>query len=94
MYGTCARMVVKAENRERLHTLMKSQDYRSVPGFVASYALAENNSDVTWVLAIFSDREAYEKNADDPAQHERYMAYRELLEEEPEWHDGEIVQDA
>ena len=39
------------------------------------------------------DREAYERNADDPAQHERYVEYRALLEDEPEWHDGEVEQD-
>ena len=30
-------------------------------------------------------------NADDPRMHERYLQYRELLEAEPEWHDGEII---
>jgi hypothetical protein len=39
---------------------------------------------------VFEDRGSYEKNADDPKQHERYLEYRDLLEEEPEWHDGEI----
>jgi len=32
----------------------------------------------------------YDANADDPKQHEMYLKYRALLEEEPEWHDGEI----
>ena len=39
---------------------------------------------------VFEDREAYERNADAPAQHERYVQYRALMEEEPEWHDGVI----
>ena len=30
------------------------------------------------------------KNADDPAQHERYVAMRALLAADPEWHDGAI----
>jgi len=91
MYGTCAKMPVKPENRPQLMQLMDSQDYPAVPGFMGSYVLAENEGDDCWVLAIFSDREAYERNADDPAQHERYLAYRDLLEAEPEWHDGEIL---
>jgi hypothetical protein len=28
--------------------------------------------------------------ADDPAQNDRYMEYRALMEDDPEWHDGEI----
>ena len=36
---------------------------------------------------MFKDRATYEKNADDPAQHERYVAYRALMEDEPQWHD-------
>ena len=59
MYGTCARMVLKPENREKMQ-------------------------------AIFEDRATYDANADDPKQHEMYVKYRALLEEEPEWHDGEI----
>jgi hypothetical protein len=54
--------------------------------------LFENDGDTAWLFAIFTDHEAYERNADDPAQHERYLEYRALLEDEPEWHDGEIEQ--
>jgi hypothetical protein len=52
--------------------------------------LWENDGDVAWMIAMFEDQASYEKNADDPKQHERYLEYRDLLEEEPEWHDGEI----
>jgi hypothetical protein len=87
-------MIVKPENRQALFDLMNSQDYPSVPGFVESYTLQENDSDACWVLAIFTDRAAYDRNADDPAQNDRFVAYRALLEADPEWHDGEIVKDA
>jgi hypothetical protein len=36
MYGTCARMIVKPENRQTLADLIKEQNYPNVPGFVAS----------------------------------------------------------
>ncbi len=39
---------------------------------------------------MFEDRASYDKNADDPAQNEQYLEYRALMEDEPEWHDGEI----
>lgn len=93
MYGTVARTRVKLENREQLRKVTAAQGYDEVPGFVTSYSLFESDSEATWIFAIFADRAAYERNADDPAQHERYLEYRALLEDEPEWHDGEIEQD-
>ena len=38
---------------------------------------------------MFDDRDAYMKNADDPAQHEDYLKLRALLDADPEWIDGE-----
>ena len=92
MYGTVARTRVKLENREQLRKVTAAQGYDEVAGFVSSYVLFENDSEATWIFAVFADRAAYERNADDPAQHERYLEYRALLEDEPEWHDGEIEQ--
>jgi hypothetical protein len=94
MYGTVARTRVRPENRERLREVTSRQGYDEVAGFVRSYVLFEDEGDVAWIFAIFSDREAYRRNADDPAQHGRYLEYRALLEEEPDWHDGEIHEDA
>jgi hypothetical protein len=37
----------------------------------------------------FRDRASYDANASSPAQHERYLQLRELLESDPVWHDGE-----
>ena len=92
MYGTVARIRVKPENREAFQKVTEGQGYGEVSGFVTSYVLFENDGDTAWLFGIFTDREAYERNADDPAQHERYVEYRALLEDEPEWHDGEIAQ--
>jgi len=90
MYGTVARTRVKPENRDQLREVVKRQMEGGIPGLVKSYVLHENDSDVSWLFAIFEDRATYDKNADDPAQHERYLEYRALMEEDPEWHDGEI----
>ena len=92
MYGTVARIRVKQENRERFREVTAQQGYDEVPGFVSSYVLFEDGGDTAWLFAVFTDRDAYERNADDPAQHERYLEYRALLEDDPEWHDGEIEQ--
>jgi len=90
MYGTVARTRVKPENRDKLREVVAGHMGAAIPGMVTSYVLHENDSDVSWLFAIFEDRASYDKNADDPAQHERYLEYRALMEDEPEWHDGEI----
>ena len=90
MYGTVAKARVKPENRAALAKLTTGQNYGAVPGYVKSYVLHENDGDVSWIFAIFEDRASYDKNADDPAQNERYLEYRALMEADPEWHDGEI----
>ena len=92
MYGTCARMVVKAENRDAIRAVFDDDQPTDIKGYVGTYVLNENDSDNVWLLAIFEDRATYDANADDPRQHEVYVKYRALLEEEPEWHDGEITQ--
>ena len=92
MYGTCARMVVKPENRDAIRAVFDRDQPRDMKGYVGSYVLAENDSDNVWLLAVFEDRATYDANADDPRQDEVYQQYRALLEEEPEWHDGEIME--
>ena len=91
MYGTVARTRVKPENRAKLQAVFERQgSRRTVPGMIAAYTLFENDGDTAWLFAVFEDRASYDKNADDPAQNEDYVEYRALMEEEPEWHDGEI----
>ena len=91
MYGTCAKARVAPENRAALDEIFSAQSSDPAPGFVRAYTLFENDSDVIWMFAVFEDRESYDRNADDPKQHEQYTRYRALMLEEPEWHDGEIV---
>jgi quinol monooxygenase YgiN len=91
MYGTVARMRVKPENRETLQKVFDRQMQVKIPGYLSSHVLYENDSDACWLFVVFEDRESYDKNADDPAMDERYQEYRALLEDDPEWHDGEIV---
>lgn len=94
MYGTVARTRVRPENRDRLREVMQRQlGQREVKGYVTSYMLYENDSDAAWLVAVFEDRATYEANADDPAQDAEYREFRALMEEDPEWHDGEIEQD-
>ncbi|MDP9328572.1 MAG: hypothetical protein M3P10_10220 [Actinomycetota bacterium] len=91
MYGTVARTRVKPENRAKLREVFERQTAaRVVPGMVTAYTLYENHGDTAWLFVVFEDRASYDKNADDAAQNEQYLEYRALMEDEPEWHDGEI----
>lgn len=92
MYGTVARTKVKPENRDAMQEIFSSSlaEGSTPPGYIAGYLLFENDSDVAWMFAVFEDRASYDANADDPKQHEMYVAYRALMEDEPEWHDGVI----
>jgi hypothetical protein len=90
MYGTVAKMQVQPGKAADLKAEMDRQMSDPIAGYVKSYALLENDSDTLWLTVVFEDKDSYMKNADDPAQHERYMAMRSLLAADPEWHDGTI----
>ena len=89
MYGTVARMKVKKENLDKLRAMFEPATRRTIPGARASHVLIPDDWNDEVILAVmFDDKASYEKNADDPAQHEEYLQYRALLEAEPEWTDG------
>jgi quinol monooxygenase YgiN len=92
MYGTVARMRVKPGMEQRLMEDGKTFEAASVPGFVANYVYrmdAEPN--VYYLAVVFDSKVSYFANANSPEQDARYRKMRELLESDPEWHDGEIV---
>jgi quinol monooxygenase YgiN len=89
MYGSVFRMRPKSGMREQLRDVMMSNTRRP-KGMVAAYLLNEDASEDAWVLAVFEDEQSYRDNANDPAQDADYRRFRELLEADPEWHDGSI----
>ena len=88
MYGSLFRMKPKPGMAQQLRDTMNSG--RTPKGFVTAYILSEDNSDAVWGLAVFEDEKTYRDNANDPAQDAQYRKFRELLESDPEWHDGSI----
>jgi antibiotic biosynthesis monooxygenase (ABM) superfamily enzyme len=93
MYGTVMRAHVKPENREKFLALMTRYEDVDVPGYRSAQLMFPENRDNEVVMAVwFEDRASYRKNAEDPAQHERYLEYRALLEADPEWSDGEWIE--
>ena len=92
MYGTIARMRVKHGEEARLLALMKDEEELQIPGFLG-YVVYRMDKDARelYLAVIFADKESYVANADSPEQDARYRKMVALLEGEPEWHDGEIV---
>jgi hypothetical protein len=69
---------------------MQDDVYLSVDGYRWGQILFDENvPGHAVVVAVFNDRETYMRNADDPAQDERYQRIRALLSEDPTWTDGE-----
>jgi quinol monooxygenase YgiN len=90
MYGTVARLRIKHENLERLRELQDAMMARQVAGFIGTHILVPDTwHDEILMVAMFEDRLSYMKNADDPAMHDDYVKMRALLEDDPEWTDGE-----
>jgi len=93
MYGTIARMRVKPGMADRLQEMTRAEESRSaIPGYVATHIYQMDSDPNEYYMAvIFESKEAYVRNADSPEQDASYRGMVELLDGEPEWHDGEIV---
>ncbi|MBM2827105.1 MAG: Antibiotic biosynthesis monooxygenase [Dehalococcoidia bacterium] len=95
MYGTVARMRPKAGQEQALVNIMKEFERDRKPkvkGFVASYVYKSEKSPGDLIMAVvFQDHDSYHANADDPEQDRWYRRFRELLEADPVWEDGEII---
>lgn len=93
MYGTIARMKVKAGHEGALATLTDQWAGEGVhEGFIAHFAYQLDNDPSTIILAVmFRDEASYKANAASPEQHERFLNLMLHLEAEPEWMDGQII---
>lgn len=96
MYGTVAHYLVKRGMEGRLRHILEEQgrafETGQVPGFVATYGYRmDADSNEYYLAVVFVSKEAYLANAQSPDQDARYRQLLPLLEREPEWHDGEIV---
>ena len=92
MYGTIARFTAKPGVEDKLREELRIFEEAHVPGAVSStiYRM-DNEPNVYYVAVVFDSKETYFANANSPEQNTRYMTLIELMQKEPEWHDGEIV---
>lgn len=95
MYGTIFRMRPKAGRAAELAALFQElydTRERVVEGARAAYVLAPSKRPGELIgVAVFTNPETYENNAKSPEQHQEYLKFRELLDADPEWEDGEYV---
>ncbi|HYI25368.1 MAG TPA: antibiotic biosynthesis monooxygenase [Thermomicrobiales bacterium] len=91
MYGTIAKLRIKPGMEAELERLSREQ-VPEIPGFQFQYVFRmDADPEEVYLVVGFESEDAYRQNAESPAQHARYEAYRSLLASEPEWHDGEVV---
>lgn len=92
MYGTVARVRLLPGALPAMNALFDQFKAANVKGALGELMYRmDDDPDEYFMVAIFDSRESYRANAEDPAQHERFLAMRALLQGDPEWHDGEIV---
>lgn len=93
-YGTVAFARLKKPPGAELDEVSRRQtmEEQEIPGYLFEY-LFQLSSDPRAIvfMAAFSSREAYVANAQAPEQDRRYRDQRALLEDDPAWHDGEII---
>jgi quinol monooxygenase YgiN len=94
MYGTVARIRVKAGQLEELKKALETWDDQNpvAVGAVATHVYQLDNDPNELIMAVlFKDRDSYMANADDPKTDEWFQKMRAHLEADPEWNDGEVI---
>jgi len=92
MYGTVARIRLKPGMEEKFMAYAHEEAGRQVPGFAKEFVYRMDADPNEYFLAVvFESKDAYSANADSPGQRAGYLKFAELIEGEPEWHDGEII---
>jgi hypothetical protein len=78
--------------QKELAQVMAEDNLATIPGWIADYVFqSTSDPNMCYLVAFFQDQESYQANADSPEQHERYLKFRACLDEEPEWHDGNVI---
>ncbi len=96
MFGTVFRIKAKPGHEEAMtERLERWREERGskVQGYVASYMFKLRRQPGEYIgVAVFDSEENYRKNAENPEQDRWYREFREHLEADPEWNDGDILE--
>lgn len=91
MYGTIARLTIKPGSEEKLRRLGPEMAPQ-IPEFVSQHVYrTDADPNELYLAVVFESEQAYRSNANSPEQHQRYEQFWALLEADPEWHDGHII---
>lgn len=92
MYGTIGKLRALPGTQAAIGTILGTRA-GEIPGLRFEYLFQSDADPRNLTLVVGFDSEAaYHANANSQSQHESYLAWRELLEADPEWSDGEIMQ--
>ena len=98
MFGTVARLRIKPGAMPLLRAWGEALRPDNVPGSPrmrgwVSTTVYQTQRDPAeaWLAVVFEDEASYRANAALPGQHEWYLRMRALLEEDPEWIDGDVA---
>ena len=90
MYGTIAKIHTDPAQVDALRALAERMG--TAPGQLGRYVYQmDTDPGELFLVAVFESRQAYWDNAQSPDQHQRYQELRALLDSDPEWHDGAII---
>lgn len=90
MYGTIMHGALRPEDRAAFVAALSEGESVPVPGFLHSHVMfPDQGGDDVWLAVFFTDKASYVRNAEDPAQHARYVKFRAFLQADPTWTDGE-----
>ena len=92
MYGSVSRWRAKEGKESELEALVAEISATPYPGS-RSLVVYRSDSDPReyWVAGVFESRDAYRANSEAPDTSGNFQRLRELMESDPEWHDGEVV---
>lgn len=91
MFGTVAKLRLKP-GAETLLLAWSPALAGNIKGHVSStiYRSTEDPL-IVWLSVVFEDEESYRANAASPEQHRRWQQMRSVLEEDPQWFDGNVL---
>ena len=94
MYGTIARLRVKPGmvDQFRQQNRLVAEELTAVGIAYEHIYQSDGDPNEVWLAVGFTSREAYQQNAQSAKQHEQYTQLRAMLDADPEWHDGEVIE--
>lgn len=92
MYGTVARLKVKDGHWDDLNAINAEWEGQDVAGAIGTVVYRLDGDPNTGILCVlFASKKEYFANANQPDTDKWYQRFREHLDADPEWMDGEIV---